>query len=89
MDVSTEFDQRACFLVACDPSSMRPRNKTLTKVVHVLPDDFFGILSLVRLLPPFFCDQLVIYCLSYAGSIKKIDPNFPLLVTKTPGDAFF
>jgi hypothetical protein len=56
MDVSTEFDQRACFLVACDPSSMRPRNKTLTKVVHVLPDDFFGILSLVRLLPPFFCD---------------------------------
>jgi hypothetical protein len=34
-------------------------------------------------------DQLVIYCLSYAGSIKKIDPNFPLLVTKTPGDAFF
>ena len=58
MDVSTEFNQRACFLVACDPSSTRPRNKTLTTVVHVLPDDFFGILSLVRLLPHFFVISL-------------------------------
>ena len=63
MDTSTEFDQCACYLVvACDPSTTRPRNKTLTAVVHVLLDDFMGNLSLVRLLAPVTVDQLVIHC---------------------------
>jgi hypothetical protein len=40
MDISTEFNQCAFYLVASDPSSTQPRNKTLTVVVDILPDDF-------------------------------------------------
>ena len=72
MDVSTEFDQCACYLVACDPFTMRPRNKTLTAVVHVLSDDFLGQPSLVRALAPVTVDQIASYCLMNADTIKEV-----------------
>ena len=73
MDTSTEFDQCACYLVvACDPSTTRPRNKTLTAVVHVLSDEFLGNPSLVRPLAPVSVDPIVIYCFTNADTIKEV-----------------
>ena len=72
MDISTEFDQCACYLVACDPFTTRPRNKTLTAVVHVLFDALLSNPSLVRPLAPVTVDYIVSYCLFYADTIKEV-----------------
>ena len=72
MDISTEFDQCVCYLVACDPFTTRPRNKTLTAVVHVLFDVLLSNPSLVRPRAPVTVDYIVSYCLFYADTIKEV-----------------
>ena len=82
MDISTEFNQCAFFLISSDPSSSRPRNETLPMVVHFIPDDLYGNSPLVRTFAPVTVDQLVLFCRLNARTTKIVDVQNSSLLCK-------
>jgi hypothetical protein len=72
MDVSTEFNQCAFFLVSSDLSSSGPRNETLTVVVHILPDALYCMVIALWLgrLPQLLVISLSFFAEQMLGRLK-------------------